>query len=321
MQMSPDLAPDDVRVAIGLPVYNGERYVGDAIESILAQTYRDFVLVISDNASEDGTETICRELAQRDARIRYHRSERNVGAAPNFNRCVDLAPPVEYFKWSAHDDLVNETFLEECVGALDEDLDRVLAFGAVEFIDADKSLIGRQRRADLSVSATDPALRARRFVELTLESNDLYWSYYGLIRRSALRENPNESYIASDQVLVFELALRGQLVQVPGARFLRREHPEAWSSPIRKGRNPQDDALWFDASNRSRLVLPHVTLYRNYFRAVSRSPLTPGEKMRCRRALAYKVRREWRNPAGDVKYALRSLARRARRTMTASTPS
>jgi glycosyltransferase involved in cell wall biosynthesis len=298
------------RVAIGLPVYNGERYVADAIESILAQTYTEFELVISDNASEDGTEAICREFAHRDRRVRYHRSEKNVGAAPNFNRCLELAPSTEYFKWSAHDDLISETFLERCVEALDEDPARAVAFAAIDFVDAERQLIGRQKRPDLSLDSPDPAARVRRFVELTLEATDLYWAYYGLIRRGTLRTNPNESYIASDQVVVFELALRGKLFQVPEARFMRREHAEAWSSPLRKGRNPQDDATWFDATKRPRLVLPHFTLYRNYFRAVTRSSLSPGEKTRCVRTLAYKVLREWRNPAGDVKHALRNVGRR-----------
>jgi glycosyltransferase involved in cell wall biosynthesis len=313
-------ATTEPRVAVGLPVYNGERYVADAIESILAQSYTEFELVISDNASEDGTEAICREFANRDGRIRYHRSEKNVGAAPNFNRCLELAAPsTEYFKWSAHDDLISETFLERCVEALDEDSARAVAFAAVDFVDADRQLIGRQRRADLSLDSPDPAARVRRFVELTLESTDLYWAYYGLIRRSTLRPNPNESYIASDQVVVFELALRGKLFQVPEARFVRREHAEAWSSPLRKGRTPQDDATWFDATKRPRFVLPHFTLYRNYFRAVTRSPLPPVTKARCARTLAYKVLREWRNPAGDVKYALRNLRRRKKATKNLET--
>lgn len=300
------------RVGVGLPVYNGERYVGEAIESILAQTHTDFALVISDNASTDATEEICRAFAREDSRVRYERAPENLGSSPNFNRCLDLLPDTEFFKWSAHDDLLSETFLERCVEALDADPLCVLAFARSDYISADRQLIGRQMRSDLSLTANDAAVRARRFVEFTLEAPDIFWSYYGVMRRSALPDNPAGSYIASDQVLVLEMVLRGKLLQVPEARFIRRVHEAAWSSPVREGRNPRDDARRIDARASPRFVLPHFRLYRNYFRAVSRSPLSKAEKLRTKRALVYKVLREWRNPAGDIKYALGSFARRRR---------
>src|SRR4051812_3389434 len=92
------------RLSIGLPVYNGERYVAQAVESLLGQTYSDFELIVCDNASTDGTEAILRKLAGSDSRVRYHRNDVNIGATPNFNRAFALARS-PYFKWSAHDDL------------------------------------------------------------------------------------------------------------------------------------------------------------------------------------------------------------------------
>ena len=89
-------------VAIGLPVYNGDNYLAAAIESILAQSYGDFDFLISDNASTDGTEEICRAYAQRDRRIRYIRQAQNVGAAANYNLIVPMTDS-PYFKWAAHD--------------------------------------------------------------------------------------------------------------------------------------------------------------------------------------------------------------------------
>ena len=83
-------------MSIGLPVYNGECY-GEAIEAVLSQTFGNFELVISDNASTDTTGKICREAANRDARVRY-RNSMNLGAAPNFNRCFTLAYPTEYLE-------------------------------------------------------------------------------------------------------------------------------------------------------------------------------------------------------------------------------
>src|SRR3546814_4612052 len=102
-----------------MPVYNGERYVASAIESLLAQDFEDFELIISDNGSTDRTEEICREFASRDPRIRYVREEENQGASWNFNRVFELARG-EYFRWACHDDACEPTHLSRCVELLDE---------------------------------------------------------------------------------------------------------------------------------------------------------------------------------------------------------
>jgi glycosyltransferase involved in cell wall biosynthesis len=115
------------RVSIGLPVYNGERFLKDALDSILSQTYRDFELIISDNASSDHTEEICRRYAARDERVRYYRYDNNVGAARNFNRVFQLSRG-EYFKWAAHDDICSPGFLQRCVKILDSDTAVVVCF-------------------------------------------------------------------------------------------------------------------------------------------------------------------------------------------------
>src|SRR5579863_9411434 len=108
------------RLSVGMPVYNGERFVAQAIESILSQTFRDFELIISDNGSTDATETICREQAARDPRVRYYRSDRNRGAAWNHNRVVELARG-EYFRWQCHDDYCDRILLEKCLAVIDKD--------------------------------------------------------------------------------------------------------------------------------------------------------------------------------------------------------
>ena len=92
-------------VSIGLPVYNGDRYLAEALDSILAQSFADFELIISDNASTDGTQDICETYARRDERIVYSRLPENLGAAPNYNRLVEMARG-ELFKWAAHDDRI-----------------------------------------------------------------------------------------------------------------------------------------------------------------------------------------------------------------------
>ncbi len=106
------------KVTIGMPVFDGENFVGSAIASLLAQTFTDFELIISDNGSTDRTQEICNEYALRDTRIHYVRQTKNLGAIANFNSLVSRARGV-YFKWAAHDDLCEPTYLERCVEILD----------------------------------------------------------------------------------------------------------------------------------------------------------------------------------------------------------
>ena len=112
-------------VSLILPVFNGENYIGEAIESVLAQTYTDFELLISDNASTDKTEVICKKYVKKDSRIQYYRNNINIGAASNFNILFNKCRG-EYFQWIAHDDMFEPQFLEKCVDVLDNRPDTVL---------------------------------------------------------------------------------------------------------------------------------------------------------------------------------------------------
>ena len=105
-------------VSIGVPVYNGERYLADALTAISDQTYPNFEVIVSDNASTDLTQEICEEFTRSDDRFRVVRHEENLGASPNFNYVVHEAKG-PYFKWATDDDLIAPTFLETCVAALD----------------------------------------------------------------------------------------------------------------------------------------------------------------------------------------------------------
>ena len=113
------MSRDRPKISVGMPVYNGEPYLGISIESILAQTFGDFELIISDNASTDHTEEICRDFASKDDRIIYSRNEENIGAAGNYNRLVDMAS-ADYFRWSNADDVFAPELHERCVAVLAE---------------------------------------------------------------------------------------------------------------------------------------------------------------------------------------------------------
>src|SRR3972149_8539793 len=91
------------RVSVGLPVFNGEQFLRQALDSVLAQTYPGFELIISDNASTDRTQDICEAYATRDKRIQYYRQSKNVGGGRNYNFVFEVSNG-EYFKWLAHDD-------------------------------------------------------------------------------------------------------------------------------------------------------------------------------------------------------------------------
>jgi glycosyltransferase involved in cell wall biosynthesis len=299
------------RVSVGLPVYNGERYVRDAIEAVLAQTFSDFELVISDNASTDGTGEICRDVARNDARVRYYRNPDNLGAAPNFNRCFALASPAEYFKWITYDDLITDDFLKRCVEALDSDADVSLAFPAMVHADAEGNVTSHQQEADLSLVENEPGRRAQRLIEYGLESPDIYWTLYGLMRRSAVEKTElHGNYIASDQVFLFQLAMTGKFIQVPKALFIHRAHPDAWT--MMADRTPKGDAVWFGGRERSSVVLPHWTLLHRHLRSISRAEVTLHDKARCLHAVAHRAFREWRNLGGDVKLAMRDASRQNR---------
>lgn len=123
-------------VSIGLPVFNGENYLEEAIQSILHQTFTYFELIICDNNSSEDIGAICNKYEQQDSRIRYYRNDENVGASRNFNQTFELARG-PYFKWAAHDDRLAADFVERCVSVLDRDPDMVLCFSRTQVIDAE----------------------------------------------------------------------------------------------------------------------------------------------------------------------------------------
>src|SRR5262245_10163897 len=114
-------------VSIGLPVYNEQRFIRETVASLLAQDFEDLELIISDNASTDGTEEICRQFAARDPRVSYERSEVNRGAFVNFDRVFELAG-AKYFMWAGAHDLWSPSFVSRAVGMLEADPQLVLAY-------------------------------------------------------------------------------------------------------------------------------------------------------------------------------------------------
>jgi len=282
-------------------VYNGARYVAEAITSVLDQTEQDFELVISDNASVDDTEEICREFAARDERVIYVRNETNVGGAPNYNRCLALSSATDFFKWIAHDDTIDNRFLELCSAALDAEPEASLAFPTLIEIDAEGRTL-RTEPADLGLVDPHAGRRARAFVDEIRRSRDILWAVFGLARRSSLlRGGLHGSYVASDQVFLFELVLAGKAVFVPGTSYTRRVHVGA---SMQVNVSPKARAAWYDTASKPRLGLPHWTMLAHHAAVVHRSGLPPREQSRAYRAVARRARHEWRNLGGDLRAVL-----------------
>ena len=122
------------RISVGMPVYNGERYVEESIKSVLAQTFDDFEFLISDNGSTDRTPEICQDFAVQDSRISYTRNEQNIGASANYNTLVQKAT-APYFRWSNADDLLAPSLHEACLNVLESNPEAVLAAGKTVLID------------------------------------------------------------------------------------------------------------------------------------------------------------------------------------------
>jgi glycosyltransferase involved in cell wall biosynthesis len=269
------------RVSVGLPVYNGENFIADAIRSVLAQTLTDIELIIQDNASTDRTAEICTGFAARDSRVRYFRNPRNLGAAPNYNLAYQMARG-QYFKWLAHDDRLTPTYLTETVRALDERPDAVLCNSVVTYIDANGAVIGLY---DSGLAKADIPSPAERFAQMVLSSHSCV-DFFGVVRRDALKRSLlHGSFHGADRAFLAQMALRGRFVQVPEPLIEMREHGKRYT---RKQVSARQRLNWHDASLKGRISLPTWRLYAEYLKLVRDERLSFRERMRC-----YGVLSQW----------------------------
>jgi glycosyltransferase involved in cell wall biosynthesis len=264
------------RLSIGLPVYNGENYLAEALDALLGQSYPDFELIISDNASTDRTARICQEYAARDSRIRYIRQPVNIGAGPNHN-VVFHESRGELFKWASHDDLYGRDLLLHCIQALDRDPGCVLAHSWQAIIDADGDVV---LAVDYPLATDDPRAPVRfRSMLFTVGGDD----FYGVIRSEVLRRTPlQQSYHHADRTIVAELALHGRFHQVPELLYFRRDHPDRAE---RARPTVRQRCANLDPRRANRLRNPLLRLRAEYVlgfvSAVRRAPLSSADRRRC----------------------------------------
>ena len=264
------------RLTVGLPVYNGERYLAESIESLLGQSYTDFELIISDNASTDDTPGICERYAKQDRRIRYYRQPRNVGLAPNHNFCTEQARG-ELFKWAASDDLYHRDLVLRCVEVLDERPEVVLVHSYTAMIDVGSKMY-QATAYSLATSAPRPSDRFRSLLYDNGGDDD-----GGVMRRAVLLQTAmKNSYHHADRTTITELALYGPFYNVPEWMYFRRDHPDRAerAHPGVRARcanmDPRRANPWLHPI--PRLLAEYLWAY---IRMIQRAPLPPAERRAC----------------------------------------
>lgn len=263
-------------VSIGMPVYNGEHFLENALNSILAQTFEDFELIISDNGSTDGTEKICRNYAKRDPRIRYFRNQQNFGAGWNFDRVAELARG-KYFKWACHDDLCSLEFLWQCLNVLEQDPKVVLAYPKTLIIDKQGEEIEKYEDR-FHLQSPQPAERFKIYHHLVRYGHQCH-PFHGLIRRDVLvKLLPLGSYPSSDLILLGKLVLYGKFSEIPRYLFWKRDHPEA---SVRAHRPFRERIAWYDPAKKGKLHLTRWKWFREYIHAINTAPLQRQQRVKC----------------------------------------
>jgi len=265
------------KVSIGLPVYNGENFIQEAINSILNQTFEDFELIISNNASTDQTEAICQTYVAQDKRVRYFRNPENIGAAANHNSLFKAASG-KYFQWAAHDDVCAPTFLTECVNVLDQDPSIVLCYARTVIIDTQGKPL-KKSEANLQIGSAMPTRRLREVLsEKILQACN---PILGLIRAHVLNKTPLlGNYHAHDLPLLAELNLYGKFYEIPKFLFFIRDHPQR-SMYTYDYRRPHKAVGWYGSKIAGKLVFPSWRLFAEYMASLHRVPLSWHERIPC----------------------------------------
>lgn len=281
-------------VSIGLPVRNGEHRLVPVIESVLRQDHPDIELVISDNASTDGTEQLCRTLARDDPRISYHRQPVDVGLLNNFLATIKLARG-EFFRWIGDSDTLDPSYVSRCLPVFAADPRRILVTTQIAYVEPDGTVrTAHYRGTDLS--SPDPVVRFREILRLLNQSFLTIDPLYGLMRRAPVAAMPRANVYAEDQLLATRLALLGPWGHVP----------EVLARRVRDDREPRFQVARKLGVPSWQVRTAHALLCRNVLRYLRTSDLDAAQRRQAQAALArfYAVRHQ------------RVAARRARRLVS-----
>jgi glycosyltransferase involved in cell wall biosynthesis len=275
------------KISIGIPVYNGEKYLELAINSLLNQSFQNFEIIISDNASTDKTEEICRSFQSQDRRIVYHRNPVNIGAANNYKKVFQLAKG-QFFKWMAHDDRCSPNYLEECVRVLEDDPDIVMSFPKFVLIDENDNsfpLIEKNTYATPEGRIITTNLErnfmsvhpSERYWEVLYQTTECY-EFFGLARRDIIEQtSQHDAFYGSDKVLLCELAMMGKLKEVSSATGYFRIHGEQSQSI----KNSKERAEWISPDLNYGAFMSRVKCVQGYYRSIFTYPISSTERVKC----------------------------------------
>jgi glycosyltransferase involved in cell wall biosynthesis len=257
-------------VSIGMPVYNGARYLPGALRALLAQDYPHLELIISDNASTDGTSEICREFQQTDPRIRYLRQEQNQGATWNFASVVRQASG-PYFLWAAHDDLRAPSFISKCLAKLESHPQAMLCCTEINFIDADGLPNQEWTKKKFENLDTDGMSPVQRVHELIARCG--WFAIYGLMRLEDTRKlSLGLSVQGWDVIFLMELLMQGNFVKVREPLFSYRI--------VEKKKSAADyqEEMNSDGKAAAATTTPFTDLAVNLIQTLYRSQLSDADK-------------------------------------------
>lgn len=263
------------RLSIGLPVYNGEKYLEVVLDSLIAQTFTDFELIISDNASTDRTAEIALAYQAKDRRIKYFRNKENIGAIQNWYRTFDLSSG-EYFAAAAHDDSYAPDYMARCIEVLDTKPEVVVCFSKTVTINEG----GRSKGTiDVESNTVSPLPNVRFYNAIAVDY--LCIQLYGVMRPSVLRKVKRYTgYYGCDRNTLAELSLLGQIYEIPDPLFFHRLYPQALGAALHSGRSLQE-LFQLDPGMDWNARFPALTRFANYITAVSHVPLNFQERLRC----------------------------------------
>ena len=255
-------------VSSGVPVFNGEKSLAQALDALIKQDYNNLEIIISDNGSRDRTSQICEEFLKKDSRVKYYRSSENLGSNWNFNRVYDLSSG-KYFMWAAHDDLRELSFVRACVEKLEQFPEAVLCHTHTE-------LFIENRKERLCVAHLDSFVGVTGLVERYRETLKHFpaVAIYGVYRSAALKKTHMfERAIAIDLAFIQELSIYGSFVQVSEILFTYIGR-EKWNTV-------HDDYKDFSGKDlKPWWYLPFVVLFLDHWSRVARAELTFGLKLR-----------------------------------------
>ena len=298
---TPRMRPAQARVCIGLPVYNGERYLETALRSLLSQSFADFELIISDNASTDRTNEICLDYVGKDPRIRYNRNASNIGLLRNHNLVIEKATG-EYFMLAHYDDVRDSSYLARTVDVLDHDPSAVICHSLTADIDDEGNRL-QAKEPSLRLASHDLRARFHDIIRMDHMCNAIF----GLTRLSALRNTRLHGYYAdSDRVLLAELVLRGRCHEVQEFLFFRRWHATQ-STELAPGR--QARTHWLIAGTDGQLVFPYFRQFEEYLAAILRAPVSWRDKLWCLGEMARWTNTNRNRLLSDIEFAGREILR------------